>query len=152
MPLVFGCSRTADADGWRRAVKRLAFDSAAHNKVVATPAVVRAVAVAGQRAAKVRSRKRRDAGVHPQINGGLVESGHGIADAFHVGGVAGDQVVVQIKAAKGHKKDLAFGTQAAARTNQAGDHFQLRSQRVASDVFERCKFSPCVRCGIGANG
>ena len=89
--LVGGCRGVGDADGGGAAVERLAFDGPADHEVVAAPAMVGAVTVAGQRAAKVRRGEGGDLAGQAQLDGGVVEGGHGVADLAQQGGVFGDQ-------------------------------------------------------------
>ena len=132
MLLVGGGCGVGHADGGGCAVERLAFDGSADHEVVAAPAMVGAVAVAAQRAAEVGGGERRDLAGHAQLDGGVVEGGHGVADLAEQRGVVGDQVVVQVKAADRDKKHLSFGAQCAACANQPGHGFELVGQAVAS--------------------
>ena len=128
MPLVIRRGAGAHADGRRGAVKRSAFDGAAYHQVVAAPAMVRAIAVRCQRAAKVRRGKGCDFVSHAQLHCRVVKRGHGIADLAQHCRVLGNQVVVQIKAANRYQKHLPLGTQAGSCPNQTRHDFELVCQ------------------------
>ncbi|ELU14504.1 hypothetical protein CAPTEDRAFT_185299, partial [Capitella teleta] len=79
MPLVFAAAAVAHADGRRRTVEGCATHRAAHDEVVAAPAMVRAVAVGSQRAAEVRRGEGRDLVGYAEFGRGVVEGRHGAA-------------------------------------------------------------------------
>ena len=114
-----------------RPVELPAVYGAAHDEMVTAPAMVRTVAIRGQRSAKVRCGEAGDLVFYAQFHRRAVKRIHCIIELTQQTFVCSDKAVVIVKAAHRHHEHLAGHTQTAARSDQARNNRQLSSEPVA---------------------